>query len=166
MQEMPDKWPPPGPSTDMSEQDYRRLRMLNEHLQQAEQWIDRRSRKMLTAYGLAAAQSRHTEHLEEDVALVGTILFLRRDDQPRLRPEKHNVVARIDIPILSTAGRVDEPRVANARIVCPPANDHANWCSLFVNLYEQALQRNLTELLSIGALSIDVALIQQHVRSW
>jgi hypothetical protein len=166
MPETPDKRPPPDPSTDISEQEYSRLRMLNTQLEQAEQWIDHRSREMMTAYGLAVAQSRHAEHLDEDVALVGTILFLRRQDQPGLSPEQNNVVARIDIPILSTADRGEEAHNSNTRAACPSTNSQANWCSLFLNLYERALQRNTMELLSIEALSIDVALIQQQLRSW
>jgi hypothetical protein len=42
----------------------------------------------------------------------------------------------------------------------------AAWCSLFLNLYERALQGDTVKLLSIGALCVNVVLAQQQLRSW
>src|SRR5471032_2529938 len=56
---------------DLSKQEYCRLHMLHNQLEQAEQWIYRRSRDMVTAYSLAVAQARHADDgmPDEDVNL-------------------------------------------------------------------------------------------------
>lgn len=163
---MPDKQPPPTLLADVSEREQNRLSILNEQLVQAEQWIDRRSRGMVAAYGLAAAQARHSERLDEDVELFATILFLLREDDPGFLYGQHNVVTRIDIPILPAASGAESVRSDDIRTASPFPNRGVEWCSLFLNLYERALRRDLRKLLSIGALYIDVVLVQQQVRSW
>ncbi len=59
---------------------------LNEQIEQAEQWLYRRSRDMVTAYSLATAQARHADNgkLDEDVILTATVLFLVREDHSSL----------------------------------------------------------------------------------
>lgn len=166
MEEMSDKRPPPSLSIEFSEPEYSRLRKLNAQLEQAEQWIDRRSREMVTAYSIAAGQARRAERLDEDVELVATVLFLLSDGHADFVPGSTNIVTRIDIPVLPAA-RVRGP-VSHTDARTPPLfrNRPAKWCSLFLNLYERALRGDAAKLLSIGALCIDVALIQQQMRRW
>ncbi|TCG02699.1 hypothetical protein BZM27_53915, partial [Paraburkholderia steynii] len=137
------------------------LRTLNEQLGQAELWISRRGREMATAYSLAAAQPRHLKQLDEDVELIATILFLPTNG---IAVSRDHIVSRIDIPLFP--GVPGEPDDSNARPKEHFENDPEAWCPLFLDLYERALQKDATKLLSIGALCIDVALIQQQLRSW
>ncbi|TDV38011.1 hypothetical protein C7405_102211 [Paraburkholderia caballeronis] len=163
---MQDKRLPTDLGIDLSEQNFSRLRQLNDELAQAEQWISRRSSEMVAAYGLATAQSRHTDRLNEDTELIATVLFLLRKDHPDFDPGRHGLVARIDIPILPAAPRGDNVCYNNVRPALPFLDHRENWCPLFQELYERALQKNTAKLLSIGTLCIDIALIQQQLRSW
>ena len=166
MEETPDKQPPPGLLTDIGELEQNRLSKLNDQLVQAEQWIDRRSREMVAAYGLAAAQARHGERIDEDVELVATVLFLLREDHSDFLVRQHNVVTRIDIPILPATSGGENVRPDDVQKTSPFPRRRAQWCSLFLNLYERALQGDTVKLLSIGALCINVAFVQQQLRSW
>ncbi|WMY09542.1 hypothetical protein [Paraburkholderia phenoliruptrix] len=163
---MPDKHPSSGLGTDFNEQDCSRLRLLNDELARAEQWITRRSSEMVAAYGLATAQTRHTDQLDEDVELIATVLFLLRSDHPDFVPGRHGVVARIDIPILPATLREDDVHCDGTRTVWPFRDRSDNWCPLFLDLYERALRKDTAKVLSIGTLCIDIALIQQQLRSW
>ena len=145
-----------------------RLLTLNEQIEQAEQWIYRRSRDMVTAYSLATAQARHADNgnLDEDVSLIATVLFLVREDHPDFLPERDNILARIDIPILpapSTDKNSTYPELSTASDSTRRSND---FNPLLLNLYERVLLRDTAKILSIGALCIDVALIEQRLRSW
>lgn len=157
-----------GRWANLSKQEYDRLLTLNEQIEQAEQWIYRRSRDMVMAYSLAAAQARHANNgnLDEDVNLTATVLFLMREDHPGFLPENENILARIDIPILparSTDKISTSPDMSTASDLTQRRND---WNPLLLNLYERVLQRDTVKLLSIGTLCIDVALIEQQLRSW
>lgn len=163
---MQDKRLPIELGIDLNEQDRSRLRLLNYELAQAEQWISRRSSEMVAAYGLATAQTRHTERLDEAVELIATVLFLLRKDHPDFDPGRHGVVTRIDIPILPATLREDDAHCNGARTAWPFRDRRENWCPLFLELYERALQKDTAKVLSIGALCIDIALIQQQLRSW
>ncbi|KWF06402.1 hypothetical protein [Burkholderia pseudomultivorans] len=151
---------------DLSTQDCSRLHLLNDELAQAEQWISRRSSEMFAAYGLATAQTRRTNRLDEDVELIATVLFLLRKDHPDLIAGRHSVVTRIDIPILPATRREDDVRGSSARTSWPLRDNRDNWCPLFLDLYERALRKDIAKVLSIGTLCIDIALIQQQLRSW
>lgn len=151
---------------DFSEQDCSRLRRLNDQLSQAEQWITRRSSEMVTAYSLAAAQTRHTDRLDEDVELIATILFLLRKDHPDFVTGRHSVVTQIDILILPATLREDDVHCEGTRTVWPLRHRSDNWCPLFLDLYERALKTDIAKALSIGTLCIDIALIQQQLHSW
>ncbi|MDR6383435.1 MULTISPECIES: hypothetical protein [Paraburkholderia] len=166
MEEIPDKRPPASLLTDVRELELNRLSILNEQLVQAEQWIDRRSREMVAAYGLAAAQARHGERTDEDVELVATVLFLLREDHPDFLHGQHNVVTRIDMPILPATSCGENVRRDDVRTASPFPEFSVKWCSLFLNLYERALQGDTVKLLSIGTLCINVVLAQQQLRSW
>lgn len=152
----------------LSKQEYDGLLALNEQIEQAEQWIYRRSRDMVMAYSLAAAQSRHTNNgrLYEDVNLIGTVLFLMRDDHPAFLPERDNILARIDIPILPATSVEENSSHPDLSAASDLAQRHSDWNALLLHLYERVLQRDTAKLLSIGALCIDVALIEQQLRSW
>ncbi|MBU9681886.1 hypothetical protein KTF56_03280 [Burkholderia gladioli] len=163
---MQDKRPPTGFGIDLNEQDCRRLRQLNDELVKVEEWITRRSSEMVAAYGLATAQSRHTDHLDEDVELIATVLFLLSKDHPDFDLGRHDLVARLDIPILPATPREDNVRRNKARPPWPFRDHRENWCPLFLELYERALQKDTAKVLSIGTLCIDIALIQQQLRSW
>ncbi|AJX94452.1 hypothetical protein [Burkholderia pseudomallei] len=163
---MQDKRLPTGLGIDLNEQECNRLRLLNDELAQAEQWITRRSSEMVAAYGLAAAQSRHTDRLDEDVELIATVLFLLRKDHPDFDRGRHSVVTRIDIPILPSTLREKDVHCSGARTAWPFRDRRENWCPLFLELYECALQKDTAKVLSIGTLCIDIALIQQQLRSW
>jgi hypothetical protein len=163
---MQDKRLPIDLGTDLNEQDRSRLRLLNDELAQAEQWISRRGSEMVAAYGLATAQTRHTERLDEDVELIATVLFLLRKDHPDFTPGRHDLVTRIDIPILPATLRENDLHCNGARTAWPFRDRHENWCPLFLELYERALQKDAEKVLSIGTLCIDIALIQQQLRSW
>ncbi|MBW9105106.1 hypothetical protein [Paraburkholderia phenoliruptrix] len=152
---------PRGLFTSLNEQEYRRLRTLNEQLGRAELWISRRGHEMATAYCLAAAQARHLEKLDEDVELIATILFLRANGTAVSRD---HIVSRIDIPLFPRVA--GESADSNTRPTEHSENDPEAWSPLFLDLYERALQRDATKLLSIGALCVDIALIQQQLRSW
>ena len=166
MEEIPDKRPPACFLTDVRKLELNRFSMLNEQLVQAEQWIDRRSREMVAAYGLAAAQGRHGERIDEDVELVATVLFLLREDHPDFLQGQHNVVTRIDIPILPATNQRENVSRNDIRTASPFPDVSVKWCSMFLNLYERALQGDTVKLLSIGALCINVAFVQQQLRSW
>ena len=158
---------PPSGCTDFNEQDYHCICALNNQLEEAQRWIDRRSREMIAAYGLAAARARHTETLNEDVGLVATILFLVCEGHPTFRPERTNILARIDIPILPASGTGENSAYQDSNTApCSAQIGGSDWNPLFLNLYERILQRDMAKLLSIGALCIDVALIEQQLRSW
>jgi hypothetical protein len=163
---MPDKRPPIDLGTDLNEQEINRLRRLNGELAQAEKWITRRSSEMVAAYGLATAQTRRTDRLDEDVELIATVLFLLREDHSDFVPGCLSVVTRIDIPILSTTPRVEDVHCESTRTVWPFRDLSDTWCPLFLDLYERALRKDTAKLLSIGTLCIDIALIQQQFRSW
>jgi len=164
---MPDKLAPPGQTGDFSGQEYGRLRALNKRIEQAEHWIYRRSCDMVTAYGLAAAQARHTDDgsRDEDVNLTATVLFLLREDHPDFHPDGDNILARIDIPILPSASGDEQSRHPFPGSISGPNQRSDEWSSLLLNLYELALHRDMAKLLSIGALCINVALVQQQIRS-
>ncbi|KVW14667.1 hypothetical protein WK91_19940 [Burkholderia cepacia] len=163
---MHDKRLPIDLGIDLNEQDCSRLRLLNDELAQAEQWITRRSSEMVAAYGLATAQTRHTARLDEDIELIATVLFLSRKDHPDFAPGRHGLVTRIDIPILPANLREYNVHCDDARTAWPFRDRRENWCPLFLDLYERALQKDAAKVLSIGMLCIDIALIQQQLRSW
>ena len=163
---MPDKRLPTDLGIDLSERDCNRLRLLNDELAQAEQWISRRSSEMVAAYGVATAQTRHTARLDEDIELIATVLFLSRKDHPDFDPGRHGLVTRIDIPILPATLREDNVHCEDARKAWPFRDRRENWCQLFLDLYERALRKDIAKVLSIGTLCIDIALIQQQLRSW
>jgi len=163
---MQDKQLPTNLCIDLNDHDCRRLRLLNDELTQAEQWITRRSSEMVAAYGLATAQTRHTDRLDEDVELIATVLFLLRKDHPDSDPGRLGVVTRIDIPILPAPLRGDEVHCNGARMAWLFRDRRDDWCALFLDLYERALQKDLAKALSIGTLCVDIALIQQQLRSW
>lgn len=165
MEEIPDKQQP-DLATDLPEFEQNRLSVLNGQLAQAEQWIDRRSHEMVAAYGLAAAQARHGERIDEDVELVATVLFLLREDHSDFLAGHHNVVTRIDIPILPAISGGENVRPDDVKKTSLFPRRRPEWCSLFLNLYERALQGDTVKLLSIGALCINVAFVQQQLRSW
>ena len=152
----------------LSKREYDRLLTLNEQIEQAEQWLYRRSRDMVTAYGIATARARHTVNgdLDEDVILSATLLFLVRQDHPAFLPERDNILARIDIPILPATSTNENAPYPDLSTVSNSAQRHSDWNPLLLNLYERVLQRDTDKLLSIGALCIDVALIEQQLRSW
>jgi hypothetical protein len=165
---MSDKLPRSDRLANLSKQEYDRLLTLNEQIAQAEQWIYRRSRDMVTTYSLAAAQARHADNgrLDEDVNLIATMLFLTREDHPAFLPGRNNIVARIDIPILP-APRAEENSTYPKLITASDSTQcRSDWNPLLLNLYEQILQRDNAKLSSIGALCIDVALIEQQLRTW
>jgi hypothetical protein len=152
----------------LSAQEYDRLLTLNEQIDQAEHWINRRSQDMVTAYSLAAAQARHADNgkLDEDVILSATLLFLVREDHPAFLLERDNILARIDIPILPAVSTDENSSYPDLSTVSDPAQRRSEWNPLLVKLFEHALQRDTAKLLSIGALCIDVALVEQQLRSW
>jgi len=152
----------------LSKQECNRLLTLNEQIEQAEQWLYRRSRDMVTAYSLAAAQARHADNgnLDEDVSLIATVLFLMREDHPAFLPERDNILARVDIPILPATSTDENSPYPDLSTVSDSAQRRSDWNPLLLKLYESALQRDTAKLLSIGALCIDVALIEQQLRSW
>ncbi|WP_233342950.1 hypothetical protein [Burkholderia cepacia] len=163
---MQDKRLPAELGIDLSEQDCSRLRLLNDELAQVEHWIRHRSSEMVAAYGLATAQTRHTDRLDEDVELIATVLFLLQNDHPDFDPGRHGVVARIDIPILPATLVKNDAHCSDTRTVWPFWDRRENWCPLFLELYERALQKDTAKALSIGMLCVDIALIQQQLRSW
>lgn len=163
---MQDKQLPTDLGIDLNEQDCSRLRLLNDELAQAEQWITRRSSEMVAAYGLATAQIRQTDRLDEDVELIATVLFLSRKDHPDFDPGHHGLVTRIDIPILPATLRENNIHCDDARTAWPFRDRRESWCPLFLDLYERALQKDTAKVLSIGTVCIDIALIQQQLRSW
>jgi hypothetical protein len=152
----------------LSAQEHNRLVSLNEQIEQAEQWIERRSHDMVTAYSLGASRARHTGNgkLDEDVILTATLLFLVQEDHPAFLPERDNILARIDIPILPATRTDENSAYANLSTVSDSAQRRGDWNPLLTKLFEHALQRDTAKLLSIGALCIDVALIEQQLRSW
>ena len=152
----------------LSKLEYDRLLTLNEQVEQAEQWIYRRSRDMVTAYSLAAAQARHADNgkLDEDVNLAATMLFLVREDHPAFLPELDNILARIDIPILPATNTDERSTYPKRSTTSDGVQRRSDWHPLLLSVYEQVLQRDTAKLLSIGALCIDVALIEQQLRSW
>jgi hypothetical protein len=152
----------------LSKQEYDGLFTLNERIEQAEQWIHRRSSDMVTAYSLAAAQARHVENgkLDEDVSLIATMLFLMRQDHPAYLPGGDNIVARIDIPLLPRASVREYSTHRDLLTASKSTQCRRDWNPLLLNLYEQVLQRDTAKLSSIGALCVDVALIEQQLRSW
>ncbi|WP_213762422.1 hypothetical protein [Caballeronia sp. dw_19] len=165
---MSDELPRSGRWANLSRHEYEQLLTLNEQIEQAEQWIYRRSRDMVTAYSLATAQARHADNgnLDEDVNLIATVLFLVQEDHPAFLPERDNILARIDIPILPAISTDENSPYLDLSIASDSAQRRSDWNPLLLNLYERVLQRDRAKLLSIGALCIDVALIEQQLRSW
>lgn len=163
---MPSKHPPIDLDIELNKQDTNHLRLLNDELALAEKWITQRSSEMVAAYGLATAQSRHTDRLDEDVELIATLLFLLRKDHPDCDRGRHGVVTRIDIPILPPTPCGDDVECSGPRTTWPFRHRRGNWCPLFVDLYERALRKDMAKVLSIGRVCIDIALIQQQLRSW
>ena len=165
---MSDELPRSGRWANLSKHEYERLLTLNEQIEQAEQWLYRRSRDMVTAYSLAVAQARHADDgmLDEDVNLIATMLFLMREDHPDFFPGRNNILARIDIPILPATSTNENAPYPDLSTVPNSAQRHSDWNPLLLNLYERVLQQDTAKLLSIGALCIDVALIEQQLRSW
>lgn len=121
---------------------------------------------MVAAYDLATAQTRHTDRLDKDVELIATVLALLRNDHPDFDPGHHSVVTRIDIPILPATLREEDVHCNGTRAAWPFRDRRENWCASFLELYERALQKDIAKVLSIGTVCIDIALIQQQLRSW
>ena len=165
---MSDELPRSGRWANLSKHEYDRLLTLNEQIEQAEQWLYRRSRDMVAAYSLAAARARHGDNgnRDEDAILTATLLFLVREDHPAFLPARDNILARIDIPILPAISTDENSPYPDLSTVSDPAQRRSGWNPLLVKLFEHALQRDTAKLLSIGALCIDVALIEQQLRSW
>jgi len=162
----PDKRDPASHGSELSENECGRLRTLNEQLVRAELWISRRSHELVTAYSLAAAQARHVERLDEDIELVATILCLTSVNRADSLPGHPDIVARIDIPILSPPSHEADACYKPTEATSSFSGCSDDWCALFLNLYEHVLQRDVVKLLDIDSLCIDVALIQQHLSSW
>jgi hypothetical protein len=163
---MRNKRPVPDDRTNLDPDDLGRLRIVNEKLREAEQWIERRSRELVTAYGLAAAQARQTDRLAENVEVFATILFFTATDEAQHRNPGKNVVMRIDIPIFP--GSIARG-AAHSRLVTkpsPPSDSTGQWCSLFLELYGRSVERGIADLKRINALSIDLALVQQQLCAW
>ena len=152
----------------LSKQEYDRLLTLNDQIDQAEHWIYRRSHDMVTAYSLASVRARHAGNgaLDEDVNLTATLLFLVRDDHPSFLPARDNILARIDIPILPATSTDENVPYPDLSTVSDSAQRRSDWNPILVKLFEHALQRDTAKLLSVGALCINVALIEQQLRSW
>jgi hypothetical protein len=165
---MSDELPRSGRWANLSKHEYEQLLTLNEQINRAEHWIYRRSHDMVTAYSLAVAQACHADNgaLDEDVNLTATLLFLVRDGHPAFLPACDNILARIDIPILPAARTGENSAYANLTTVSDSAQRRSDWNPLLLNLYERVLQQDTAKLLSIGALCIDVALIEQQLQSW
>lgn len=165
---MPNDVPESRNWTVLSERDQHRLLTLNEQIVVAERWIYHRSQELVMAYGVATAQARHANDgkLDEDVDLVATMLFLLRDDHPDFLIGKSNIVARIDIPILpAPKTRAKRSRV-DQRVTSQLLEPRSEWNQIFMNLFDDALQGDMTRLLSIGGLCTDISFIQQNFRYW
>ncbi|AIO37091.1 hypothetical protein DM39_4186 [Burkholderia cenocepacia] len=152
----------------MTAQEYGRLQMLNEELKRAEHWIAERGKEMVLSYSLAVAQERHGAdgRLDEDVELIATLVFLARDGQRHVATRDNQIVAHIDIPILSKFDRNGNSSRASIRAEISDARHSEPWSQLLLELYGRALQQDMSKLLSIGSLCIDVVLIRQQLRSW
>lgn len=162
----------PFPSSErhsaLTAQEYGRLRMLNDELKRAEHWITQRGKEMVLSYSLAVAQERHAAdgQLDEDVELIASVVFLARDDQRHFATIDNQIIAQIDIPILSKFDRSGSSSLAGTCTKISDAHHSEPWSQLLLDLYDRALQQDLPKLLSIGALCIDVVLIRQQLRSW
>ncbi|WP_175031885.1 hypothetical protein [Burkholderia lata] len=162
----------PFPSSErystLTVREYGRLQMLNVELKRAEHWITRRSKDMMMSYRLAVAQERHAAdgRLDEDVELIATLVFLARDDQPSFATKDNRIVARIDIPILSKFDRDGSSSLAGIYTKTSDTRHNNPWSQLLLDVYDRALQQDMSKLLNIGSLCIDVMLIHQQFRSW
>ncbi|MBN3786584.1 hypothetical protein [Burkholderia sp. Ac-20353] len=162
----------PFPSSErystLTAREYSRLQMLNEELKRAEHWITQRGKDMVLSYSLAVAQERHAAdgRLDEDVELIATLVFLARDDQPPFATRDNRIVAQIDIPILSKFDRNGNSSLSGIHTKISDARHNNPWSQLLLDLYGRALRQDMSKLLSIGSLCIDVMLIRQQLRSW
>jgi hypothetical protein len=152
----------------LTAQEYGRLQILNEELKRAEHWITQRGKDMVLSYSLAVAQQRHAAggRLDEDVELIATLVFLARNNQAPSTTRDNRIVAQIDIPILSKFDRNGSSSSAGIYTKFSDTSHNDPWSPLLVDLYDRALQQDMSKLLSIGALCIDVVLIRQQLRSW
>lgn len=152
----------------LTEQECDRLQMLNDELKRAEHWIAQRGKDMVLSYSLAVAQERHATdgRLDEDVELTATLVFLAADDQSPVAAGNNRIVAQIDIPILSKFDRRGSSPLAETHSKISDPRHNAPWSQLLLDLYDCALQQDMSKLLSIGSLCIDVVLIRQQLRSW
>ncbi|PLZ01759.1 hypothetical protein CY652_13840 [Burkholderia sp. WAC0059] len=166
MESMPGNDAPSEAWPTVTRQERNRIQVLNDQLRQTERWIDRCSRDMALGYGLATQARQVAGGLAEGVTLNATVLFLSREDTSDTRPGNDSVIARFEVPLLP-GGIPDENPEAVRRHAIPVApRDADGWCHLFLELYHRALAGNLAKLLSIDALRIEVALVQQQWLAW
>jgi hypothetical protein len=154
----------------LSAEERDRLRLINQKLAEAEQWILRRRDQCLADYFRAGGVKDHQygETVHEDVEIEVEIVCILRSDHPDFDDEDidDNAVARLhwldDIYDGSSgitnwnAFQFNEGHVLQ----------HDDHCYLLHDLYDHVLLHEWDRILAIGAVWVDVHLIQQRETYW
>ena len=143
-----------------------RLRLLNEKLWAAEEWIRQRHARGLEWYYGAGGLRRHGEALFEDVETEVVVRCILREDHPGWKESDDNIVATLLHP--GACLDEDNPR--------RNWNEYQHWdghllqgqyhCRIFHDLCDHVLDYDWDALLGIGEVWTDLMLIQQRIESW
>jgi hypothetical protein len=154
---------------DLTEEEIGRLRLLNQKLAEAEQWIRQRRDRCLRDYFKAGGVKQHdySDELREDVEIEVEVDCVLHEDHPDFDEHDDNIVA--SLRWFSHDGIVDDPITHNW-------NEFSLWeghrlqadrhCWLFHDLYDHVLRHDWEKILSVGGVWIDVKLVQQREIYW
>jgi hypothetical protein len=156
--------------SDLSAEELDRLRLTNQKLAEAEQWILQRRDQCLADYFRAggAKDRQYGETVHEDVEIEVEIVCILRSDHPDFddKAMDDNAVARLHW----LDGIYDDSSgIANWNAF--QFNEghvlqRDNHCYLFHSLYDHVLLHEWDRILAIGAVWVDVHLIQQRETYW
>jgi len=153
---------------DLTEAEIARLRLLNQKLVEAEQWILLRRDQCLSDYFKAGGlrDHRYSDGLWEDVETEVVVRCILREDHPDFDEDDDNFVAELHW----LDGIYD------------PSTEITNWnkfqfveghrlqrdhhCYLFHDLTDHVLGNHWDRILDIGGIWVDVHLIQQRGVYW
>jgi hypothetical protein len=159
------RWNPAARSSDdLSDAEIDRLLLINQKLAAAEQWILLRQAQALSDYFKAGGVQYHTysDELREDLETEVEICCVLREDHPGFDEDDDNIVAKLiwlDGIYSDDIGITDwnQCQLSDGHRL-----QHEPHCYLFHYLTEHVLGYDWDRVLSIGAIYIDVGLIQQR----
>lgn len=136
------------------------LWVLNQQLQQAENWVLERLQK-----GLSASQRLCSQYDGAEAALDACVYCLRHPEHAAFDPETENVVAGIDANFLLMRNPLDALQTRWRRMAEHDAHFLSLMpaCLLFQRLTLDVCDQDVAPLLTVGTLRIEIALRQEKL---